>query len=181
MLKDRKKHDADQAELEQHRREAAERQQFEIMWNEAHDENARIDKAAADAKAAADTKAAADAKAAKAAADAQAAKTAAEAQAAKALALATADAKARKQAELEEERSPKHVEKCLKTLRSCVARASDGPSTAPASRGSKAPAPASKSGKSNYEIEAYNADEGEETYEEEGEETYEAEGEETYE
>jgi len=88
-------------------------------------------------------------------------------------------------------KSPAHVEKCLKTLRSCVANASDGPSTAPASSRSNAqapassrsnaPAPASKPGTSNYEIEAYNADEGEETYEGEGEETYEAEGEETYE
>jgi len=78
-------------------------------------------------------------------------------------------------------KSPAHVEKCLKTLRSCVANASDGPSTAPASSRSNAQAPASKPGKSNYEIEAYNADEGEETYEGEGEETYEAEGEETYE
>ena len=135
-------------------------------------------KAAADAAAAADAKAAADAAAAKSAADAKAAKERHDAAMARRSAIKT-----RKEEQLAEERSPAHVEKCLKTLQMCVRNASDSPAPAPAPAAPLvAPAPAPQSGKSNYEIEAYNADEGEgvETYEGEGVETYEEEGVETY-
>ena len=107
-------------------------------------------KAVAEAQAAAQVKAAADAKAAKAAADAQAAKQRHEAAVARRTAVKT-----RKEAELAEERSPAHVEKCLKTLQMCIRNASDAPAPTPAAA---AAAPAAVA-KSTYEIEAYNAEE----------------------
>lgn len=103
-------------------------------------------KAAADAQAAAVAKAAADARADQSAKDSKAAKDRqVEAEARRAA------RRSRKQAELAEERSPAHVETCLKTLQMCIRNASDSPAAAPA--------PAA--GKSTYEIEAYNAEESE--------------------